>query len=188
MNQLFYINSTISKDSRTDALARYLLSHLQGDIEEINLQKETNLHPLDQNALQQRENGTYPTQYAKQFSEADTIVIAAPYYDLSFPSLLKIYIEMICCQGMTFYYDQEGNCQNCCRCKKVYYVTTSGGRVYKPFGFEYIQGVFSYFFKTEDVELICAQNLDVVEDPQQILQDAMHEIDRRFTNEDLVGQ
>ena len=48
--------------------------------------------------------------------------------------------------------------------------------------------VFSYFFKTEDVQLICAQNLDVVEDPQQILQDAMDEIDRRFTNEDLIGQ
>ena len=62
----------------------------------------------------------------------------------------------------------------------MYYVTTSGGRIYKPFGFEYIQGIFSYFFRTDDVELICAQNLDVVDDPQRMLQDAMNEIDRRF--------
>lgn len=188
MNNFLYINSTISKHSRTDALARHLLHHLQGNVEEIYLQEETNLHPLNQNGLKERENGTYLTQYAKQFSQADIIVIAAPYYDLSFPSLLKVYIEMICCQGVTFYYDQEGNCQNCCRCKKVYYVTTSGGRIYKPFGFEYIQGIFSYFFRTDDVQLICAQNLDVVDDPQRMLQDAMNEIDRRFTDENLTGQ
>ncbi len=188
MSKILYINSTISKNSRTDILARHLLSHLKGSIEEINLQKETNLYPLNQNGLSQRENKTYFTQYAKQFSQADIIVIAAPYYDLSFPSLLKIYIEMICCQGITFYYDEKGICQNCCKCKKVYYVTTSGGTIYKQFGYEYIQGVFSYFFKTEDVMLICAQNLDVMQDPQKIIQDTMDEIDRRFTDEDLAGQ
>lgn len=188
MNKILYINSTISKNSRTDFLARHVLNHLQGDIEEIHLQNEKNLHPLDQNGLRKRENGTYPAKYAKQFSQADIIVIAAPYYDLSFPSLLKIYIEMICCQGITFYYDKEGHCQSGCRCKKVYYVTTSGGAIYKPFGFEYIQGVFSYFFKTSNVQLVCAQNLDVAEDPQQILQNTMDEIDRRFADEDLAGQ
>ena len=40
MNNILYINSTISKHSRTDALARHLLHHLQGNVEEIYLQEE----------------------------------------------------------------------------------------------------------------------------------------------------
>ena len=37
MPKILYINSTISKNSRTDILARHLLSHLKGSTEEINL-------------------------------------------------------------------------------------------------------------------------------------------------------
>ena len=44
------------------------------------------------------ESGDYSDRmfdYAKQFASADTIVIAAPYWDLSFPALLKTYFENI---------------------------------------------------------------------------------------------
>ena len=33
--------------------------------------------------------------FARQFSEAEAIVIAAPFWDLSFPSMLKQYLEQI---------------------------------------------------------------------------------------------
>ena len=46
-------------------------------------------------------------RHARQFRDADIVVIAAPYYDLSFPSALKNYLEAICCVGLTFYYDEN---------------------------------------------------------------------------------
>ncbi len=47
-------------------------------------------------------------RYARQFAGADEIVIAAPYWDLSFPSVLKVYLEHICITGITFQYTPEG--------------------------------------------------------------------------------
>ncbi len=38
----------------------------------------------------------------RQFAEAETIVIDAPYWDLSFPAALKQYIEHINVLGITF--------------------------------------------------------------------------------------
>ena len=45
---------------------------------------------------------------ARQFAEADRVVIAAPYWDLSFPAVLKQYIEAINVSGITFEYTEEG--------------------------------------------------------------------------------
>ena len=47
-------------------------------------------------------------RYAKQFAQAADIVVAAPYWDLSFPSILKVYLEQICVTGLTFQYTPEG--------------------------------------------------------------------------------
>lgn len=35
-------------------------------------------------------------RFSHQFAAADKIVIAAPYWDLSFPAILKTYIEGLC--------------------------------------------------------------------------------------------
>lgn len=40
-------------------------------------------------------------KYAKQFAEADEIVIAAPYWDLAFPATVRIYFEAITVTGIT---------------------------------------------------------------------------------------
>ena len=53
--------------------------------------------------------------YARQFAEADQIVIAAPFWDLSFPAILKAYMEQITVSGITFEYI---NGRPCGRCKK----------------------------------------------------------------------
>ena len=61
---------------------------------------EENIKPLDKSRLEKRQKligkGDFSNEifkYAKQFAEAEEIVITAPYWDLSFPALLKIYIE-----------------------------------------------------------------------------------------------
>ena len=45
---------------------------------------------------------------ARQFAEADVIVIAAPYWDLSCPAMLKQYLEQVNVVGITFKYSEEG--------------------------------------------------------------------------------
>ena len=61
--------------------------------------------------------------------KADIIVIAAPYWDLSFPAQLKDYIERVNAVGVTFDYDQEGIPYGLCRAKKLVYITTAGGNI-----------------------------------------------------------
>lgn len=52
---------------------------------------------------------------ARQFAAADKIVIAAPYWDLSFPALLKVYIERVSVSGITFSPEPDGRLRGLCR-------------------------------------------------------------------------
>ena len=90
---ILYINSCVRENSRTDSLARRLLDKLGGDYEELYLPGE-DLRPLDRETLDRRtafcRDGIFEDpmfDYAKQLAAADTIVIAAPCWDLSFPAV-----------------------------------------------------------------------------------------------------
>lgn len=65
-------------------------------------------------------------RYAHQFAEADRIVIAAPLWDLSFPALLKVYLENVSVDGITFYCDAQGM-HGICRASRLLFLTTRGG-------------------------------------------------------------
>ena len=58
---------------------------------------------------------------ARQFSEAETIVIAAPYWDLSFPAVLKQYFEQVNVVGITFRYTEEGIPEGLCKADRIFY-------------------------------------------------------------------
>lgn len=45
---------------------------------------------------------------AWQFAAADKLVIAAPFWDMSFPAILKIYLERISVTDLTFGYSRGG--------------------------------------------------------------------------------
>ena len=100
MNILF-INACVRKESRTLVLAKDILSKMEGNITEIDLAKE-NIAPLNSTSLAEREHllksgktNAPMFQYAKQFAQADEIIIAAPFWDLSFPAILKIFMEQL---------------------------------------------------------------------------------------------
>lgn len=65
-------------------------------------------------------------EYAVDFKNADEIVIAAPYWDLSFPSLLKVYLERVSVCGVTFGYEGS-DCVGYCKADRMYYFSTCGG-------------------------------------------------------------
>lgn len=174
-----YINCCPRKDSRTNKLAQALLSTL-GRYEELRLYDEK-LFPFNQEKLEYRssliEKNDYRAEifdYAKQFASADCIVIAAPFWDLSFPAQLKIYIENIYVTGIVSEYDENGKPRGLCKAKKLYYVTTSGGPYDERYSFHYIKSLALDYFGMKDVILVKAEMLDITgNDPEEILKNAM---------------
>ena len=115
---------------------------------------------------------------AKDFATAETIVIAAPFWDLSFPAVLKQYFEQICIQGITFHYDENGVPKGLCKAKKLYYVTTAGGFIHSDsFGYGYVKTLAQTFFGIDDCVSITAEGLDIVgADIEGIIKEAMERI------------
>ncbi len=108
--------------------------------------------PLDAQALEfrdrlieQRNFQHKMLRYARQFQSADEIVIAAPYWDLSFPSLLKVYLEHVSVSGITFGYEGS-ECVGYCKAKRMLYFTTCGGCLGKKnLAAEYLEALADMF-------------------------------------------
>ncbi|MBO7318717.1 MAG: NAD(P)H-dependent oxidoreductase [Clostridia bacterium] len=168
MNNILYINACCRENSRTNELAQHLLGSLSGNIQSVNLYEE-NIRPLDAELLSKRDkllkSGKTDDDFfslARQFASADTIVIAAPYWDLMFPSILKVYLENITVCGVTFCYSDKGIPQSLCKAKNLYYVTTAGGFIGENnFGFDYIKALATVFFGIGNVRFFSAEGLDI---------------------------
>ena len=179
-NKILFINASLRDNSRTAELSRCLLECLDGEVEEVDLYGEK-LLPLDANGLKKRNQHDYSGaefDLARQFALADTIVISAPFWDLSFPSVLKVYFENVTVSGITFEYSKEGRLVGKCRAKKLYYVTTSGGFIgNNNFGFDYIKALANNFFGIEKVEFFSAEGLDIYgADVKGIMENAKNRI------------
>ena len=179
---VLYINSCPRAESRTHRLATALLRKL-GDYRERNLYEEKPL-PLDEERLKLRTEliakkafASPIFQYAREFAEAETIVIAAPFWDLSFPSALKVYLENIYVIGLVSNYSEDGIPIGLCKAKQLYFVTTAGGALVTQFGFDYIKALAQNCFGIPEVKLIKAEMLDIVgNDAEAILKDAVDRI------------
>lgn len=166
MKKILFVNACVRECSRTLVLAKDYLKNADGLVSEIILEKE-NLKPLDQKLLAKRDALIAEKKLddamflnAKAFAEADEIVIAAPFWDLGFPALLKIYLENIMVAGITFTYD-NGIPKGLCKAKKLTYITTSGGPIFEDFGYSYIKSLAKNFFGIGDVWCRRAEKLDM---------------------------
>lgn len=181
---ILFINACVREASRTKRLADCVLSKWDEPVTEVRLD-EIEFEKTDEAYLARRDRLLAEENYedpmfalARQFASADRIVIAAPYWDLSFPAALKQYLEQINVTGITFFYTPEGYPQSLCRAKELVYVMTAGG-VYVPeeFGFGYVKALAQNFYGIEDVRLVRAAGLDIDgADPEQILRAAMDEV------------
>lgn len=183
---ILYINACVRPESRTRRLAEYLLGKLGGEAAELRL-SEQRFPRADAAFLSLRDglirNGAFSDPLfapARQFAEADTVVVAAPYWDLSFPAVLKEYFEQINVTGVTFNYSAEGIPMSLCRAKRLYYVTTSGGPILsEEYGFGYVRALARGFYQIPEVRSVSAEGLDVWgADVEAILRRAEDEIDR----------
>ena len=166
---ILYVNACVRKDSRTKRLADRLLEKLNDTVEEVKL-SEISFPTVDQDFLIHRDELITAEDFddplfalARQFAAADVVVVAAPYYDLSFPASLKQYLEQINVVGITFRYSDAGIPVPLCKAKKLYYVTTAGGNyVPEEFGCGYVRALAEGYYGIKDVELIKAVGLDIV--------------------------
>lgn len=137
--KLLFVDCCISQRgdaSRTRALCdafldAYRRTHPAVEIERVDLER-LNLKPFNQIMLDDRDAlaavGAYDApvfKLARQFKTADHIVVGAPFWDLSFPSLLRIYIEYISANGVTYFYDEKG-CRGTCMANHLAFLTTAG--------------------------------------------------------------
>lgn len=184
MKEILYIDAAVRKDSRTRELADFLVQKLPGNVTRRYLYT-TEIPPLDEERLSWR-NECCPRRdfrdpyfaLAKELAAADLIVVAAPYWDLSFPAVLKQYVEAVSVNGITFTYSEEGIPIGLCRAEKLYYVTTAGGPIMNDaFGYGYIRSVFRDLFGVKESCCIKAEGLDIYgADVEKILDDARGQI------------
>ncbi|MBQ7161629.1 MAG: NAD(P)H-dependent oxidoreductase [Clostridia bacterium] len=183
---ILFINACVRRDSRTKMLADHLLSKTERRIEEVIL-KDIDFPVADEAYLSERDrllsDGDYDHPMfdaARKFAEADVIVIAAPFWDLSFPAALKQYLEQINVPGITFRYSDGGFPVGLCKASKLYYVTTAGGDFFpEEYGFGYVKALARSFYGIPDVELIKAVGLDIVgADKERILRECINRINR----------
>lgn len=185
-----FINACVRRGSRTKKLADRILAKEDGPIEEVRLE-EIGFPAADGAFLKRRDaliaEGRFDDPLfalARQFARAEKVVIAAPYWDLSFPATLKQYFEQINVIGVTFCYTAEGSPQGLCRAKRLIYVTTAGG-IATPddYGFGYVKALAQRFYGIPELRLVKAAGLDVIgADEKEILERAVAEFENNGWN------
>lgn len=136
------------------------------ETEKIYLMRE-NMLPLTNNDIKLRDRLLQSAdteheifKYAKQFAAADEIIIAAPYWDLSFPSLLRVYFERISVVGITFGYEGSKSI-GYCKAGKIIYFSTCGGFINSEhLGVEYVNRL-AELFGINNVEKYIVDGLDI---------------------------
>ena len=196
MKNILYVNACVKREvaSRTGRPAQtYLKKSLETEsckLSIVNLE-DTVIQPLTGKTLAEREKARANNDFsgtafelARNFAVADEVVIAAPYWDMSFPSSLKLYVEQLCVNKLTFCYNEKGMPCGLTNIKKVVYLTTSGGYIgNNNFGFDYIKGLFSTLFGVDDISFFSAEGLDIYgNDPEKILTEAIEKMYRFFNS------
>lgn len=166
MNKLIIIDSCMREESRTKVIldaARDVLS-TRYEIETINVNALA-LPPVTPDVLKERMSGKVPEEtvaLAGRIASADRIVIAAPFWDMSFPAILKAFFENMSLYNVTFT-DNGTTCTGLCKCQKVMYITTRGMDI--PTGDSRDQGssylkALSSLWGLGDVITVASWNLD----------------------------
>ena len=195
MKKILYVDCCIRGDeSRTRRLAARLVDGLGGrpglNVETVKLM-ECNLTPLNAGEVELRNRlvseGCVEDPFfgaTRQFASADIIIIAAPFWDFSFPSLLRVYLERMCVSQMTFHYNEKGETVGDCRASRMIYVTTRGGYTgvmpsgYPNLAVEYLKA-FCQMLGIARFDSVEAEGLDIYgNDPEEILKTAQRQADR----------
>ncbi len=153
-------------ESRTRRILEPIVTDLgrRYEVETIVLDGE-DYRAVGREVLTERGGGYVPEEtvaLARRIAEADRLVIAAPFWDMSFPAILKVFIEQMSLFNITFK-DNGSACEGLCRCEKVLYITTRGMNIRTGDPLEaatpYIKAL-SALWGLGEVLTVAAENLD----------------------------
>ncbi len=177
MKNVLLVDCCIRREqSRTARLARAFIAALDLERFCVNVIRpdQERMRPLTGETLAERDRllaeGALSRprfDYARQFAAADDVVFAAPFWDLSFPALLKVYVENISVEGITFRTTPAG-LEGLCQGKRLILLTTRGGY----YGGTRLEQATTYlaalgeFFGFEQFICIGAEGLDTGIDPE----------------------
>ena len=185
MGNTLFIDACVRKEeSRTLRLAESFIKAYGEKVDRLTLTEEP-LHYFVGDFFWQRERLLEEGQrdhprfrYAHQFAQAEKIIVAAPFWDLTFPAILKVYFENVSVDGITFYADEEG-CHGMSQGKKLLYITTRGGS-YKGSPLEMgipTMRALTEFFGIDEFLYVAVDGLDEEDkDPEALLDTAEKEL------------
>jgi FMN-dependent NADH-azoreductase len=118
--------------------------------------------PAAQRSAEQQRQVAYSDDLIAQVQKADILVIGAPMYNFSVPSMLKAWIDHLARAGVSFRYTEEGPV-GLLRGKRIYIVVTAGGH-HEPgvsdFVRPYLQTALGLLGLT-DITFITAQGVNL---------------------------
>ena len=173
MGKIFYVDACLRTGSNTKKIADAIIAKLSEryDIETVRL-SEYAFPVVDNDILNDRANGIVPDEYvamAKKLANADRIVIAAPFWDMSFPGALKVFLENMSLFNVTFG-SNEKECYGLCKAEKVLYITTRGMDISTGDDLEqatpYLKAI-GKLWGLGELHVISAQNMDYSTEEQK---------------------
>lgn len=185
MKTLLVVDACIKRaTSRTEKVANALVKEILalGEYEEVRvILEDENIGHFDQKAIEIRDGliargeMDHPVfKYANQVKDADVVVVAAPYWDFSYPTLLKEWVESASAMNVCYKYDEHGISHGLSKAKALFYVSGAGGAVKDvDFGFWEFKALCGRFGIKKCKEVLI-ENLDIVgNDPQKITDDVI---------------
>lgn len=173
MRKIFYVDACLRTGSNTKKIADAIIAKLaeRYEIETVRLSENT-FPVVNNDILNDRANGIVPEEYvemAKKLAAADRLVIAAPFWDMSFPSALKVFLENMSLFNVTFG-SNEKECYGLCKAEKVLYITTRGMNINTSDALEqatpYIKAI-GKLWGLGELHVISAQNMDYSTEEQK---------------------
>ena len=131
MKKLVVIDACVRQgESRTRRIAEPVISALAERYEVVryDLTEMGGIVPLDPGLFEERGRGDIPAwalEAAREIASADRILVAAPFWDMSFPAVLKCFFEQTSLFDVTFT-DNGTTCTGLCKAPKVLMITTRG--------------------------------------------------------------
>ncbi len=130
MGKLLILDACIrGEHSRTLGVAEPVIGRLKEkyEVEWLKL-TDLGLRPIDFEQFSER-GRRIPEEtaaLARKVAGADRIAVLAPFWDMSFPSVLKVFIEHMSIPGFTFEDTPTGETRGICKAEKLMYITTRG--------------------------------------------------------------
>lgn len=169
MKKLLFIDSCIrDENSRTKRIAEPVVEKLKTRYEV----ETITLNELDLPVIQKEENirrsngviGQDAMNWACKIRDADRIVIAAPFWDMSIPAALKTFFELCSLLDVTFK-TNDVTCYGNCKCEDMLFITTRGMNIKTGDPLEqatsYLKAL-SWLWGIKGLKVIARENFDYI--------------------------